>query len=138
MQSDQTMGWSRVRLTNAKGMVQLTVFSHFFAFPIEGYFLLTAARTRFFSEGLPCWETRESALRAWEASLRGYEPGPGAFDGIANWDLGIRFRAAAVSLAIIGLGSEELTSYYQALASTNNRCEPEQALSWAAPSCPGT
>jgi hypothetical protein len=45
---------------------------YFFPFadvlPIAGNFRFTAARTWAFSAELPCWATRDRALRAWAAS----------------------------------------------------------------------
>jgi hypothetical protein len=35
---------------------------------MDGYLRLTAARTFFFSAGVPCWATRANALRAWALS----------------------------------------------------------------------
>src|SRR5699024_12857815 len=48
-----------------------------FFLPMDGYFRRTAARTRFFSAGDPCWLTLDNALRAWALSWIGYLRLPG-------------------------------------------------------------
>lgn len=61
------------------------------------YLLLTFARTRRFTSGVPCWDTRASAFAACDRSLIGYERD----SGIAKVELLSLFRFFAFNLAMI-------------------------------------
>lgn len=68
---------------------------------MEGNLVWTFLRTADFSSAVPCWDTRESAFRAWLASSIGYR-----LPGSANDVDGSALRVAAFSFAMSDLSQK--------------------------------